>query len=119
VDALLALAAVTRDDLVVDLGAGDGRVCVQACLAHGAAAWGVEIDAAEASKFRSNVAAFNLEGEKPHERLGRESSAPGETRVSKTMGERANSRTKERTRVRAVLALAERACARACVLCAF
>jgi predicted RNA methylase len=48
--------------VLVDLGAGDGRVCVQACLAHGATAWGVEIDAEEMAKFRANVAAFDLAG---------------------------------------------------------
>lgn len=48
--------------MLVDLGAGDGRVCVQACLAHGATAWGVEIDAEEVAKFHANVAAFDLAG---------------------------------------------------------
>ena len=63
VDALLSLARVGAADTVADLGAGDGRVCVRACLSRGAAAaWGVEIDEDEAAKFAANVAAFGLAG---------------------------------------------------------
>ncbi len=49
------------DDVVLDLGAGDGRVCIHACLAFGARGWGVEIDPSEAAKFRSNAARFGLD----------------------------------------------------------
>lgn len=44
VEAMLDLAALTRDDLLIDLGAGDGRIAIAAGK-RGARAIGVEIDA--------------------------------------------------------------------------
>jgi hypothetical protein len=41
---MLQLAAVTRDDLVYDLGSGDGRIVIHAAQRYGARGVGVEID---------------------------------------------------------------------------
>jgi len=45
VDAMLNLAALTPDDVLLDLGSGDGRIVLEAA-ARGARSIGVEIDAA-------------------------------------------------------------------------
>lgn len=43
-DAMLRLARVTRDDVVYDLGSGDGRMLVIAAQKYGARGVGIEID---------------------------------------------------------------------------
>jgi SAM-dependent methyltransferase len=43
-DAMLRLAAVTADDVVYDLGSGDGRIPIIAAQKYGARAVGIEID---------------------------------------------------------------------------
>lgn len=43
-DDMLRLAAVTQDDVVFDLGSGDGRILMIAAQKYGARAVGVEID---------------------------------------------------------------------------
>jgi SAM-dependent methyltransferase len=43
-DAMLKLAGVTRNDVVYDLGSGDGRIVVLAAQKYGAHAVGIEID---------------------------------------------------------------------------
>jgi cyclopropane fatty-acyl-phospholipid synthase-like methyltransferase len=43
-DAMLALARVTPDDVVYDLGSGDGRIVVLAAQKYGARGVGVELD---------------------------------------------------------------------------
>src|SRR5436305_14915017 len=43
-DAMLTLAQVTRDDVVFDLGSGDGRIVVLAAQKYGARGVGIEID---------------------------------------------------------------------------
>src|SRR5436305_7873660 len=43
-DAMLMLAHVTKDDVVYDLGSGDGRIVVLAAQKYGAHAVGVELD---------------------------------------------------------------------------
>lgn len=44
VDAMLALAGVTSDDVVYDLGCGDGRIVVAAAKTRGARGVGIDID---------------------------------------------------------------------------
>jgi SAM-dependent methyltransferase len=44
VERMLALAGVTGDDMVYDLGSGDGRIVIHAARRYGARAVGVEID---------------------------------------------------------------------------
>ena len=41
---MLALAGVTRDDIVYDLGSGDGRIVVLAAQKYGARGVGIELD---------------------------------------------------------------------------
>jgi len=43
-DQMLALARVTKDDVVYDLGSGDGRIVVLAAQKYGARGVGIEID---------------------------------------------------------------------------
>ena len=45
VDAMLELAHVTANDVVFDLGSGDGRIPIRAAARYGAFGVGVEIDA--------------------------------------------------------------------------
>jgi hypothetical protein len=44
VDKMLELAKVTRDDVVYDLGSGDGRIVITAAQKYGARAVGIEIN---------------------------------------------------------------------------
>jgi SAM-dependent methyltransferase len=44
VDAMLALAHVTSEDIVYDLGSGDGRIPITAAARYGARGVGIEID---------------------------------------------------------------------------
>jgi len=43
-DAMLTLAEVTADDVVYDLGSGDGRIVIMAAQKYGARGVGIEID---------------------------------------------------------------------------
>lgn len=43
VDAILALADVRRDDRLIDLGSGDGRIVITAARTHGAQGLGIEL----------------------------------------------------------------------------
>src|SRR5688572_33054288 len=44
VDAMLSLAAVNKDDVVYDLGCGDGRIVITAAKKYGARGVGIDID---------------------------------------------------------------------------
>ncbi len=55
VDRMLELANVTKDDLVYDLGCGDGRIVVTAAKRYGAKAIGVDIDPQRVEESRKNV----------------------------------------------------------------
>jgi len=55
VDAMLKLANVTKDDVVYDLGCGDGRIPVTAAKVYGARAVGVDIDPQRIREARENV----------------------------------------------------------------
>ena len=44
VDVMLKLAKVTKDDVVYDLGSGDGRIPITAAKVYGAKAVGIDID---------------------------------------------------------------------------
>jgi len=44
VESMLALAEVTQDDIVYDLGSGDGRIVIAAAKTYGARGVGIEID---------------------------------------------------------------------------
>jgi SAM-dependent methyltransferase len=55
VDRMLELAGVTRDDVVYDLGSGDGRIVITAAKRFGARGIGVEIDPRLVSFSRENA----------------------------------------------------------------
>jgi len=53
--AMLRLARVGPDDLVYDLGSGDGRIAIAAAQRFGARATGVELDPARVAQARANA----------------------------------------------------------------
>ncbi len=55
VDAMLKLANVTKDDLVYDLGCGDGRIVVAAAKNYGARAVGVDINPVRIQEATENA----------------------------------------------------------------
>jgi predicted RNA methylase len=55
VDKMLELAEIRPDDVVYDLGCGDGRIVVAAAKKHGVKAVGIEIDPKVAEQARDNV----------------------------------------------------------------
>jgi SAM-dependent methyltransferase len=61
VDAMLVLARVSKDDVVYDLGCGDGRIVVTAAERYGARAIGYDIDPERVREARQNVAAHHVE----------------------------------------------------------
>lgn len=60
VDTMLDVAKVTKDDLVYDLGCGDGRIVVTAARKHGARGVGVDIDPQRIKEANANVAAAGV-----------------------------------------------------------
>jgi protein-L-isoaspartate O-methyltransferase len=56
VDAMLELAGVKQNDVVYDLGSGDGRIVITAAKKYGARGVGVELDPALVKKARENAA---------------------------------------------------------------
>jgi len=52
---MLDVANVTKDDLVYDLGCGDGRILIMAAKKYGARAIGFDIDPAMVQKARANA----------------------------------------------------------------
>jgi len=61
VDAMLVLARVGKDDVVYDLGCGDGRIVVTAAERYGAHAIGYDIDPARVAEARQNVITHHVE----------------------------------------------------------
>ncbi len=55
VDAMLKVANVTKDDVVYDLGCGDGRIVVTAAKRYGARGVGIDIDPQRIREARENV----------------------------------------------------------------
>ncbi len=55
VDKMLEMAKVTKDDLVYDLGCGDGRIVVTAALKYGCKAVGYDIDPQRIKESLENV----------------------------------------------------------------
>jgi protein-L-isoaspartate O-methyltransferase len=60
VAAMLKLAEVKSDDLVYDLGSGDGRIPISAARNHGARAVGIEIDPKLVERARKNAQAAGV-----------------------------------------------------------
>jgi SAM-dependent methyltransferase len=55
VEAMLRLAGVTRNDVVYDLGSGDGRIPIAAAHAYGARGVGIELDGRMVARARCNA----------------------------------------------------------------
>jgi SAM-dependent methyltransferase len=62
VDRMLALADVTRRDVVYDLGCGDGRIPIAAAKTYGARGVGLDIDPKLIEQSRANARAAGVEG---------------------------------------------------------
>jgi len=60
VEAMLELAAVKPDDVVYDLGSGDGRIVITAAKKYGVRGVGIEIDPALVQKSIENAAAAGV-----------------------------------------------------------
>lgn len=60
VKGMLDLAKVTKNDLVIDLGCGDGGIVVAAARDFGARSIGVDIDPVRIKEARDNVAKNNV-----------------------------------------------------------
>jgi len=56
VSAMLKLAGVGKDDLVIDLGCGDGRIVIAAAKEYGAHGIGVDIDPQRIKEAKENAA---------------------------------------------------------------
>ena len=60
VEAMLQVANVTKDDIVYDLGCGDGRIPVTAAKKYGARGVGIDIDPQRIKEANENVAKNNV-----------------------------------------------------------
>src|SRR5580765_1343349 len=60
VDRMLAFAEVTSNDVVYDLGSGDGRIVITAAKKYGARGVGIEIDPALVKTANTNAAAAGV-----------------------------------------------------------
>ena len=61
VDRMLSLAGVTAQDVLYDLGSGDGRIVIAAAKKFGARAIGIEIDPARIKEARENARGAGVE----------------------------------------------------------
>jgi len=62
VEAMLKLANVTSNDVVYDLGCGDGRIVITAASEYGASGVGFDINPERISEARENAKAAGVEG---------------------------------------------------------
>lgn len=60
VDRMLTLAKVTKDDFVIDLGSGDGRIVIAAAVKYGARGMGVDLDPQRIKEARDNLQKFGV-----------------------------------------------------------
>ncbi len=61
VDRMLALAGVTSNDVVYDLGSGDGRIPIAAARKYGARGVGLDIDPRRVAEAQANAKAAGVE----------------------------------------------------------
>ena len=61
VDRMLVLAAVTKGDVVYDLGSGDGRIPIAAAKKYGARGVGLDIDPRRIEESQANAKAAGVE----------------------------------------------------------
>jgi cyclopropane fatty-acyl-phospholipid synthase-like methyltransferase len=57
---MLTLAATTKDDVVYDLGCGDGRIPIAAAKTYGARGVGIDIDPARIEESKANAKAAGV-----------------------------------------------------------
>jgi SAM-dependent methyltransferase len=62
VSAMLKLAAVGKDDVVYDLGSGDGRIVITAARRYGARGVGIDVDPARIADGERNARAAGVAG---------------------------------------------------------
>ena len=60
VDAMLAVAGVTPDDVVYDLGSGDGRIVITAARRYGARGVGLDLEPARVEQARAKAQAAGV-----------------------------------------------------------
>jgi predicted RNA methylase len=60
VDAMLKLAKVTKNDVVYDLGSGDGRIPITAAKTYGARGVGIDIDPVRIKEANENLKAAGV-----------------------------------------------------------
>jgi precorrin-6B methylase 2 len=60
VDAMLKLAKVTKNDVVYDLGCGDGRIVITAAKKYGATGTGIDINPQRIKEAQQNAAAAQV-----------------------------------------------------------
>jgi ribosomal protein L11 methylase PrmA len=63
VEEMLRLAGVKKDDIVYDLGCGDGRIVIAAAQKYGARGVGVDIDPARVKEATENARAAGVNGQ--------------------------------------------------------
>ena len=63
VRSMLQLASLRRGEILFDLGAGDGRIIIEAAREFGARAVGIEIDPIWVSRIRERLASTNSKAE--------------------------------------------------------
>ena len=63
VDAMLELAKVGNNDVVYDLGCGDGRIVISAAKKYGARGVGIDINADRIEEARANAHAAGVDGQ--------------------------------------------------------
>jgi len=61
VEGMLKLAGVTKDDVIYDLGCGDGRIVITAARLYGARGVGIDIDPDRVAEARANAAKEGVE----------------------------------------------------------
>lgn len=61
VDLMLEMANIRKDDVLYDLGCGDGRIVIAAAKTHGIKAVGYDIDPKRVAQSRENVKAAGVE----------------------------------------------------------
>jgi predicted RNA methylase len=62
VDAMLKLAKVTKNDIVYDLGSGDGRIPITAAKTYGARGVGIDIDPQRIAEANENLKTSGVSG---------------------------------------------------------
>jgi len=61
VDKMVEVGEITADDVVFDLGCGDGRLVITAALKHGCHGVGIDIDPVRVAEARANVKLHGVE----------------------------------------------------------